>query len=135
MNSEPFGAERQTRTLLAWQLALLRFAVTLDNNDRLAVLAIARELDRFSPNGDDESDFSFFRRTSAELCTSIADPGDTGSHRLHQYLMQIDDERLKRSFAAAIGYHWPGKRPVRKSTRRNDDLWRGLAPLPSRSRA
>jgi len=38
----PRGRERHVRTLRAWQLAILRFAVTLDNSDRLAVMAIAR---------------------------------------------------------------------------------------------
>ena len=32
-------------TLRAWHLAILRYAVTLDNADRLAVLRIAREID------------------------------------------------------------------------------------------
>jgi hypothetical protein len=32
------------KTACAWQLAILRFAVTLDNADRLAVTAIAREI-------------------------------------------------------------------------------------------
>ena len=39
------GAEWNARTLRSWQLAILRFAVTLDNADRLALLAIAAELD------------------------------------------------------------------------------------------
>ena len=137
MNSNASGAVRHNKTLLAWQLALLRFAVTLDDNDRLAVLAAAGEIDRLALNGDRHSDFRFFRRISVELCESISDPDQAGSQCLQQYLRQIDDERLKRSFAAAIGYHWPEKPLVSKPTGRNDNLWRGLSSraLPSSSRA
>jgi hypothetical protein len=37
--------ERLAGTLRAWHLAVLRYAVTLDNADRLAVFRIAREID------------------------------------------------------------------------------------------
>jgi hypothetical protein len=113
--------------LRAWQLALLRFAVTLDNADRLAVLAIAGEIDKLNPDGSERSRFRFFRKTSAELCASTSDPNEAGSLCLRQYLTRIDDERLTRSFAAAIGYDRPEKSPVSKSAGRNDRLWRGLA--------
>ena len=46
MRSNAPGSERHARTLRAWQLAILRFAVTLNNSDRLAVMAIASEIDR-----------------------------------------------------------------------------------------
>ena len=67
MSSIASGGEWHARTLRAWQLALLRFAVTLDNTDRLAVLAIAAEMDRLHPEQDSKPAFGFFRRTSAEL--------------------------------------------------------------------
>ena len=54
------GVEWHAKTLRSWQLAILRFAVTLDNADRLAVMAIAREIDRLGPHHDSEPDFSFF---------------------------------------------------------------------------
>jgi hypothetical protein len=137
MNSNASGTARHKKILLAWQLALLRFAVTLADDDKLAVLAAAGEIDRLGLNGSRDSDFRFFRRISAELCASILDPGKPGSQVLHQYLAQIDDKRLKRSFAAAIEYRWPEKPPVSKPTGRNDNLWRGLSPRPlsSNSRA
>ena len=65
MSSNVPGTEWHARTLRAWQLAILRFAVTLDNADRLAVMAIASEIDRLGPQQDGSSDFNFFRRTSA----------------------------------------------------------------------
>jgi len=46
--------------LRAWQLAFLRFAVTLDNADRLAVLAIAAEMDGLDPLQDGRPSFGFF---------------------------------------------------------------------------
>ena len=45
MSSNVPGMEKHGRTLRAWQLAILRFAVTFDNADKLAVLMIAAELD------------------------------------------------------------------------------------------
>ena len=71
MSSNAPGSEQHTRTLRAWQLAILRFAVTLDNSDRLAVMAIASEIDRLDPQQQGKPDFKFFRRTSAELCAAI----------------------------------------------------------------
>ena len=50
MSSSVHGSEWHARTLRAWQLAMLRFAVTLDNADRLAVMAIAAEIDRLAPS-------------------------------------------------------------------------------------
>lgn len=135
MNANANRTVRHNKTLLAWQLALLRFAVTLADDDKLAVLAAAGEIDRLGLSAGRESDFRFFRRTSAELCASISEPEKAGSQVLHQYLAQIDDERLKRSLAAAIGYHWPEKPPVNKPTGRNDNLWRGLSPRPLSSRS
>jgi hypothetical protein len=127
MSSGVSGTERHSRILRAWQLALLRFAVTLDNADRLAVFAIAGEIDKLNLEGGERSSFRFFRKTSAELCASISDPNEAGLLYLRKYLMRIDDERLTRSFAAAIGYDRPEKSFVGKPAGRTDHLWRGLA--------
>src|SRR5229473_982578 len=88
--------EWHARTLRAWQLAILRFAVTLDNADRLAVLAIAAEMDGLDPLQDRRSAFGFFRRTSAELCAAILQPNERSSTLLRQHLARIEDEGLKR---------------------------------------
>ena len=42
MSSNFHGMEWYAGTLRAWHLAILRYAVTLDNADRLAVLRIAQ---------------------------------------------------------------------------------------------
>ena len=117
------------RTLRAWQLAILRFAVTLDNADRLAVMAIASEIDRLDPQHDGKPDFSFFRRTSAELCAAILQPSELTAKLLRQYLWRIDDDRLRRVFAATIEAGQPKLSPVGKSLKHDNGLWKGL---PSR---
>jgi hypothetical protein len=117
------------RTLRTWQLALLRFAVTLDNADRLAVMAIASEIDRLDPQHDGKPDFSFFCRTSAALCAAILQPNEFTSTVLRQYFARIDDDRLKRAFAATIEADQPRPSPVGKPVKHDNRLWKGL---PSR---
>lgn len=113
-------------TLRAWHLALLRYAVTLDNADRLAVLRIACEIDRLRPQPDGDSEFAFFRRTSAELCAAILQPNQHASVVLQQYLVWLDDDRLKRAFAAAIDAGQPSV-PNKRATRQDNWLWKGLS--------
>jgi hypothetical protein len=127
MSSIASGGEWHARTLRAWQLALLRFALTLDNADRLAVLAIAAEMDRLHPAQDGKPAFGFFRRTSAELSAAILQPDEHSSTLLRQFLAQIDDDRLRRAFAVAIEADQPKVSSVSKSIRRDTSLWRGLS--------
>ena len=127
MSSIASGGEWHAKTLRAWQLALLRFAVTLDNADRLAVLAIAAEMDWLHPARDGKPAFGFFRRTSAELCAAILQPNDHSSTLLRQFLARMDDERLRRVFAAAIEADQPKVASTSKSIRRDTGLWRGLS--------
>ena len=125
------GAEWNARTLRAWQLAILRFAVTLDNADRLAVMAIANEIDRLGVQHGGKPDFSFFRRTSAELCAAILRPNELTTALLRQYLARIDDDRLKRVFAATIDTDQPTDQPkvssISKPLKHDSGLWRGLS--------
>ena len=125
MSSIASGAEWHTKTVCAWQLALLRFAVTLDNADRLAVLAITAEMDRLHPVQDGKPAFGFFRRTSAELCAAILQPNEHSSALLRQFLARIDDDRLRRAFAATIEAEKVAS--TSKSIRRDGGLWRGLS--------
>jgi hypothetical protein len=125
------GAEWSARTLRAWQLAILRFAVTLDNADRLAVMAIANEIDGLGVQHGGKPDFSFFRRTSAELCAAILRPNELTTALLRQYLARIDDDRLKRVFAATIDADQPKLSLISKPFKRDSGLWRGLLPRSS----
>jgi hypothetical protein len=116
--------------LRAWHLAILRFALTRENADRLGVLAIANQIDRRGRLGDMQPGFSFFRRTSAELCAAIPRRQDGDDAVLNRYLAEIDDARLHRALAAALDVPTPKPDLVRKPLRPNRDLWRGL---PSRA--
>ena len=127
MRSSVPGNEWHAKTLRAWQLAMLRFAVTLDNADRLAVMAIASEIDRMGPEQDGKPDFSFFRRTSAELCAAILQPNELTAALLRQYLARIDDDRLKRVFAATIEADQLKVSWADKSFKRDRGLWIGLS--------
>ena len=107
MSLNTSGGEQHAKTLRAWQLAILRFAVTLDNADRLTVMAIAGEIDKLGPEHNSKPDFSFFRKTSAELCAAILRPNELTSTVLRQHLAQIDEDRLKHVFAATIEANQP----------------------------
>ncbi len=132
MSSNIPGMEWHAKTLRAWQLAILRFAVTLDNADRLAVMAIANEIDRLAPqSAAARPDFSFFRRTSAELCAAILEPNELASMVLRRHLAQIDDDRLRRAFAAALEIGRP-KVSIDRPIKRDSDLWQGLSSRNNR---
>ena len=126
MKQEP--AELHARMLRAWQLAILRFAVTLDNADRLALLAVASEIDRLGQEDEENFAFGFFRRTSAELCAAIQQPNEAADGILKQYLARIDDARMKRAFAAVTGIEQPQLPSVRRRAKPEIDLWKGLRP-------
>jgi hypothetical protein len=133
MNSKSPGLESHAKTLRAWQLAILRFAVTLDNTDRLAVLMIAAEIDApGSRQHNNKPEFSFFRKTSAELCAAILQPDELTSRVVQQYLARIDDSRFKRAFAAVMENDQPKASSINKPARRNDDLWGGLSARGNR---
>jgi hypothetical protein len=107
MSLNTSGGEQHAKTLRAWQLAILRFAVTLDNADRLTVMAIAGDIDKLGPEHNSKPDFSFFRKTSAELCAAILRPNELTFTVLRQHLAQIDEDRLKHVFAATIEANQP----------------------------
>jgi hypothetical protein len=122
--------ERHAWMIRAWHLAILRFAVTLNDADRLGVFAMAAAIDRLGDSCDAERPFSFFRKTSTELCASILRRNQTADATLRQYLAAIDDVRLKRVLAAAIAIEPPAVAAGKGRSRPENKLWRGL---PSRS--
>lgn len=104
---------RHSNALRAWQLALLRFAVTLDNADRLALLAIATELDAPGVRPPARPAFSFFGQATAELCHAILNPRHPATRAvLQRHLDRSDDERIKRALAAMFAIDMPRARPL-----------------------
>jgi hypothetical protein len=122
----------QARTLWSWHLAVLRFALTHDNADRLGVLAIANEIDRLHGSHDERVDFDFFRRTSAELCEAILQPNSAGAETLlRQYLARIDDSRLKCALTVVLDVEQPEQASAKRRSKAYSALWRTRG-LPSR---
>jgi hypothetical protein len=129
MNLNVCGDRRHDKSLRAWQLALLRFAITMDNADRLALLAIAAELDAPGARPFARPAFKFFHKASAELCQAIVNPQLPGSEAvLQRHLKRCDDDRLKRAFAAVLAIDTLREKPPARPSKQNHDLWRGLAP-------
>jgi len=122
------SVEWHRRMLRAWHLALLRFAVTMDNADRLNVLAIANEIDRLGRQHQEKTDFGFFRKTSSELCAAVLQPSETSNVILRRYLARIDDDRLKRALVAALEIELHEPALVKKRSKPDTDLWEGLSP-------
>jgi hypothetical protein len=54
-------------------------------------------------------------------------PNELTSTLLRQYLARIDDDRLKRTFAAAMEADQPTVSSADKPIRRDNGLWRGLS--------
>lgn len=107
-----------------WLLAVLRFAVTLEEADRAAVLSAAAAMDRCG-----SSEFSFFVKTSTELCAAIADKNDPRRNAvIKRHIARIDDRRLRRAFEAAIDWMRAAKTVSRPDPYRRSDLWQGLTP-------
>ena len=123
-------AEYHAKKVNDWLLALLRYAVTLHDADKFAVLLLAEEIDKLGSAHRRSAGVQFFRRTSIELCSTIVDkPNPKRNAVLHLHLERIDDGRLGRAFAAAIEiadiYQTaPSVEKIRKCD--SQDLWEGL---------
>lgn len=109
-----------------WLLVILRFAITRDQADRAAILAMAADLDRLGAHAA-RSDFAFFAKTSVEICDLIVGqnrPDRTATLRRH--IGMIDNARLRRALEAALEIGRPAMNGSRARSRRTEDLWRGL---------
>ena len=122
----PASIQPHAKMLRTWQLAILRFAVTHDNADRLNAIAIAGELDALGRTRDAWRTFSYFRKTSADLCAAILQPSEAAALILREYIARIDDIRLKRAFTAVVSIDAPEASLPRRTARRDIGLWRGL---------
>jgi hypothetical protein len=117
---------RYSLELRRWQFAILRFAITLNEADRAAVLAVAAEMDRAgSPASRDG--FAFFVRTSVQLCDAMIArncPENIATFRV--FLGRIDHRPLRRAFEAVLDVKpsRPDRRDLLRRSREN--LWKGL---------
>jgi hypothetical protein len=131
MGSEASQENAQAKTLRAWHLALLRFAVTREASDKQAAWAIAAEIDRLGSRDRDPTSFAFFRTTTRELCAAVLQPDDSTDAIVRRHLARMQDDRLKRAFQAALEPARPAVVEAIKTgagRRRNVDLWKGLEP-------
>jgi hypothetical protein len=126
----PQSVKGPHRLLRAWQLALLRFAVTLDEPDRLNVVALAAELDHL---GGALHSLHFFRRTSSQLCAAISGRQQNAEATLECFCKQIEEPRLRLAFAAAVGMTHSEPAPPQARPKRNADLFKGLPARRSAS--
>jgi hypothetical protein len=94
MNAALGSDALRERKIRNWLLALLRFAVTRESPDRLAVLTAADDLDASGAKGSAVP--RFFTRSSKEVCEAIMAPGDQCGHDvLRRHAERIDDPRLR----------------------------------------
>jgi hypothetical protein len=102
IGDSPLPQNWQARKVDDWLLAVLRFAITLNEADRVAVLALADEMDRLGFVAERPA-FGFFLRASTALCRAIVAKDDPSrAPVLRRHLARIKEPRLKRAFAAAL---------------------------------
>jgi len=109
-----------------WLLAILRFAITLERDDRAAVMIMAHELDW--PRGvRPRRTFAFFKRTSVELCDAIADKSSPSRGVIiRRQLARIENPRLRHAFEAASELDAGAFHALSPRKRWQGDLWKGL---------
>jgi hypothetical protein len=107
-----------------WLLLLLRFAITRDPEDELAVLMMANGIDSLGRQWG-RSAPTFFRRSSREVCKAIATLDDPKREAvLNRHLARINHPRLRRAFQAAA---YPEARASEGPSRgKQPDLWTSL---------
>ena len=115
--ARPTAQDLQRRKIRDWLLALLRFSVTLEPGDRAAVLAMADEMDRLGFVAK-KPEFSFFLRTTTEVCNAVADREHAGRNQiLREHLARVDDPRLRRAFQAVFNIEEQDVEPAQQDRR------------------
>jgi len=119
--------ERRSARIRHWLLAILQFAVTRDDTDHMRILEAARELDR-PVSGILNLSFSYFMRTSVEICSAIVT--NKGDRRivLTRHFNSIEDRRLRDALLVATGLKIAASADQAPPRLRRDYLWRGLSP-------
>ena len=118
---------RHGQMLQSWLLLLLRLAITQDQADRSAAVAMAAELDALDKC---QATFGYFSRTSHAVCDALVQGGNEQStNLLLQHASRIENQRLRQAFLGAVGLpEQHSTRQSRPKERRvkSADLWRGL---------
>ncbi len=120
------GFEPELRKVEDWLLAILRFAVTREQTDRAAILAVAADMDRLGAPVV-RCGFTFFVKTSIEICDLIVS-GHSSQDKavLLRHLGKIENDRLRRALEVALELPRFDRTSVRTRDQHNGDLWRGL---------
>jgi hypothetical protein len=115
----------ESRRIREWLLGILRFAVTLEQRDRAAVMCLAAGMDRLGASKT-QTGFSYFTRTSTKLCDCIAAKHDFDKlAELCLHIEKIDDRRLRRALEGAL--FAKRNKSVRSRQPDREYLWKGLA--------
>lgn len=121
--SEQTGQPGGPRAVEEWLLAVLRFAITLNEVDRASLMAMAADMDRY------RSGFTFFQRTSVKVCDAIiARDRAQATAALHIFARRIDRLALRRAFEAALEITPTGAHRRTNPARNRENLWKGLPP-------
>jgi hypothetical protein len=121
--SDPLVSE-QSRRIRELLLAILRFAVTLEQRDRAAVMCLATQMDRLGASKSN-SGFSYFSRTSTKLYDCIIAKHDFDKlAELCFHSEKIDDGRLRRALEGAL--FAKRNKSARSSQPDREYLWKGL---------
>ncbi len=114
----------QARQVREWLFLLLRFAITLDPEDELAVLMMANGIDSLGRKWGRAAP-TFFRRSSDEVCKAVTDLDDPKREAiLKTHIRRIEHLGLRRAFQAAVHSEERAQRAPEQSNR--PDLWAGL---------
>jgi hypothetical protein len=98
------AAQEESRKVTDWLLAILRFAVTRNTNDRAAVLIMAGEMDRLGSHAG-ESTFAYFFRTSCQFCDAFAGNETPETvDALRRHFEKIENVRLRRALQAVLEF-------------------------------
>ena len=101
MVGETDSCDWRNQRVQEWLLLLLRFAITRQQSDRSAALAMADELDSLGacrPHAP-----RFFLRTSEGVCEAVLWNGGHDNAVLLTHVSRIDHPRLRAAFRAAVG--------------------------------
>lgn len=122
----PSEQRQYPQRIQQWLFAVLRFAITLEEDDRLAVLAVAAELDRISAVTA-SSGFTFFVRTSVKVCDAIiAKNSREAIATLRVLLRKIEHPPLRRAFEAVLEIRPLPSKSHHSLIGDRQNLWKGL---------